>query len=299
VSGPTPNGRQSAAWEADLGDLNLPQELVTGEAVVLDLHPAAFLSRALAYLLDFVVLVVLQVAVVMTLTWLLASVDNALGGAIFLGTELMLLFGLPITVETLSRGRSLGKWAAGLRVVRVDGGPIRFRQAMVRGLMLLIDIYGSSGSVALVSSLLNARGQRLGDLVAGTYVVRERGGPALAPPPQMPPHLAYWASTADIARLPDRLSLAARQFLGRAPMLHPTSRDQIGRRLAQAVSASVAPPPPGHVHPEDFLAAVLTERRNRELSRMQRQEQQRLARLERRGSADVLAATSTRLIGED
>ena len=98
-----------------------------------------------------------------------------------IATFLLVLVGGPIAVETLSHGRSLGKLACGLRVVRDDGGPIRFRHALVRGAIGVVEILMTFGVVACVASLVSARGRRLGDVFAGTLVVRERvpapGGP--------------------------------------------------------------------------------------------------------------------------
>ncbi len=108
-------------------------ELVTGEAVALELRPARLPSRALAVLLDLVVAVAVYIAVTVGLVAATASLDVAAQTALSLGTFVLVLVGGPIAVETLSHGRSLGKVACGLRVVRDDGGPIRFRHALVRG----------------------------------------------------------------------------------------------------------------------------------------------------------------------
>jgi hypothetical protein len=119
--------------------------------------------------------------------------------------------------------------------------------------------------VAVITSIVHPRGKRLGDLVAGTYAVRIRGGPSFREPLVMPAQLAPWARRADIARLPDGLALAARQFLGRASRMHPASRVELGTRLTLQVQQYVRPLPPPGIHPETFLAAVLAERRDREL----------------------------------
>jgi uncharacterized RDD family membrane protein YckC len=281
---------------AGFDDLGITEDLVTGEAVVLDLRPASFITRALALALDLVVTVV----AVLGVTFLLASttdvLDQAAGSALGLVTTIGVLIGIPITVETLTRGRSLGKLAAGLRVVRDDGGPIRFRHALIRGLLAVPEIYWSSGSVALITSLLNRRGKRVGDLLAGTYVIRERSPREQPNLVQMPPHLYSWVSVSDLGRLPDRLSLAVRQFLGRASRLAPASRERLGRALAEQVSGYVSPSPPPGTHPEDFLAAVLAERRDRDYARLRREAEARTARQQRRGAAGPLSAIGTALI---
>jgi uncharacterized RDD family membrane protein YckC len=283
----------------DLGfDLGITEDLVTGEAVVLDLRPASFITRALALALDLFVTVVLTILVVWLLTATTGVIDQAAGSALGLVMLLGVLIGIPITVETLTRGRSLGKLAAGLRVVRDDGGPIRARHALIRGLLGVLEIYWSFGSIALITSLLNRRGKRLGDLLAGTYVIRERSPREQPNLVQMPPHLHPWAAASDLGRLPDRLSLAARQFLGRAARLAPASRERLGRGLAEQVSRYVAPSPPPGTHPEDFLAAVLAERRDRDYARLRREAAARATRLHRRSSAGPLSPIGTGLIDE-
>lgn len=278
--------------------LSLPPGLVTGEAVVLDLRPASFATRALAWALDALVLLLAAVALFVATAAVADSLDDAAVSALALVVFVGLLVGVPVTVETLTRGRSLGKLAAGLRVVRDDGGPVRVRQALVRALLSYPEIWLSAGSVALITSLSNPRGKRLGDLLAGTYVIRDRA-PVPVPPVPMPPELAGWAAGTDLGRVPDRLAQACRAFLGRAPRLHPQSRTQLGMQLAGQLSRYVAPSPPGAVDPERYLAAVLAERRRRDLVRLHREAVVRQERAHRRARGSVLAPTSSRLVGDE
>ena len=154
----------------------------------------------------------------------------------FVGTLVVVFLVFPTTVETLSRGKSLGKWAFGLRTVRDDAGPISFQHAFVRALVGFVEIYATGGGPAFFCAMLSPRGKRLGDYAAGTYVVRERIRLRLAPPPSMPLELAAWARAADVASLPTGLALAVRQFLMRSPGLDPGSRVSVGSTLAQQVS---------------------------------------------------------------
>jgi hypothetical protein len=179
--------------------------------------------------------------------------------------------GLPVSIETLSRGRSIGKLACGIRVVRDDGGPVRFRHTLVRALIGVFELWLTFGGIAAIASLANAKGKRLGDIAAGTYAVRVRGGKQPSAPIVMPQSLAAWAHTADMRRLPDGLALAARQLLGRATRLSPESRARLGDDLAGQIERYVAPGPPPGTHPEAFLHAVLAERRERELVAGQRE----------------------------
>lgn len=244
-------------------------DLVTGEAVVLELRLAKVASRALAIAIDVAVQFTLLVVTSLLLAGLTGSVDPALAAAVSLLGVVSVLVVYPVAVETLTRGRSLGKLALGLRVVREDGGPVRFRQALIRGLLGVVEIWITFGTVALIASLASTQGKRLGDQLAGTVVIRERmpaqGGPLAA----MPPVLAGWASELELSRLPDDLALAARQYLARARDLAPDVRESMGSRLAEAVREHVSPPPPPGVPAWAYLAAVLAERRRRELSRLQ------------------------------
>ncbi len=247
-------------------------ELVIGEAVVLDLHPASFPTRMAAIMLDLLVLLVLLFVLGLVVGGASFFLDSAAAQAIGLASVVFLLVIVPAVVETLTRGRSLGKLALGLRVVRDDGGPIRARHAFLRAVSAFGELFLTGGSAAVIASLANSKGKRIGDMLAGTYVVNERVARVPRAQIHMPPELAGWASTADIGRLPDRLAMALRSFLGRAERLHPASRQRLGPSLAEQVSQHVAPPPPPGTHPERFLAAVLAERGRRELERLTREQ---------------------------
>jgi uncharacterized RDD family membrane protein YckC len=243
-------------------------DVVTGEAVVLDLRLARLASRSLALAIDLAVQLGLLLVGVFVVAGAVAVADDSLAAAIGLVFYLAVVVGYPVAWETLSRGRSLGKMALGLRVVREDGGPIRFRQAFVRGLLAVVEIWVTFGVVALVTSLASTHGRRVGDFLAGTVVIHERVPVRAAPVAAMPPQLAGWAQGLDLSRVPDPLALEARQFLGRAHELSPEVREVMGTRIAQALAAVVAPPPPPGVPAWAFVAAVLAERRRRETARL-------------------------------
>lgn len=247
-------------------------ELVIGEAVVLDLHPASFPTRMAAIVLDLLVLLVALVVLGLVVGGASFFLDTAAQQAIGLASAVFLLVVVPAVVETLTRGRSLGKLALGLRVVRDDGGPVRARHASIRAISGFGEIFLTGGSAAVIASLANGKGKRIGDMIAGTYVVNERIARVERSSVHMPPELAHWAATADIARLPDRLAMALRSFLGRADRLHPASRQRLAPSLAEQVRQHVAPPPPPGTHPERFLAAVVAERSRRELERLTREQ---------------------------
>lgn len=237
-------------------------QVVTGEAVVLSVRVASMPTRALALLIDLAVQgVVLGVATIVAVS-AGSQVDDALAATLYILVTALVVLGYPVVFETATRGRSLGKMVMGLRVVSNDGGPERFRQALFRGLAGLIEIWATSGVLALVSSLVSSQGRRLGDVFAGTLVIGERGA-SETPPPPMPPGLEMWARSLELSRLPDEVANAARHYLTRWHELRPDIQHSMGLRIATQVAACVTPPPPPNVPAPTYLAAVLAERRRR------------------------------------
>ncbi|MFT4262694.1 MAG: RDD family protein, partial [Nocardioides sp.] len=216
-------------------------EVVTGEAVALDLPAAGIGVRILAGLIDLIVMILASIGIGLVLvTGAAAGADVAWAQVAVIVTIALTLVGLPTAQETLTRGRTVGKWALGLRVVREDAGPITFQHAFVRAIVGVVEIYVASGLIAFLAAILSARTKRLGDYAAGTYVVRDRARVSLPPPPAMPPALAGWASRADLGRMPPGLTLAIRRYL--AARDRGPARDQVGLRLCERTAALVAPP---------------------------------------------------------
>jgi uncharacterized RDD family membrane protein YckC len=244
--------------------------LVSGEGVRLALAPAGVGSRVVAAIIDagiqlvgFVLLVLLDAA-------LAAGADVAAFSAVLVVELVLLLAGYPIVAEWLSRGRTAGKAALGLRVVRDDGGPIGFRQALVRGLAGLILekpglLFPITTVVGLWTMSSSAREKRIGDMMAGTVVLNERSAPQLlAPVPAwVPPPLQPWVLSLDLHRLDDRLALSARQFVSRAHAMSPAAQVALGEDLRRRVLAVTAPPPPPGTPTPALLVSVLAERRRR------------------------------------
>jgi uncharacterized RDD family membrane protein YckC len=245
-----------------------PQEpVVTGDAVVLDVQIAQLPVRALSAMIDLTVVFIAYLIGVLLWASTLAQFDNALSGAVLILFTVLSVVGYPVAFETATRGRSLGKMALGLRVVSEDGGPERFRQALFRALAGVFEIWTFLGGPAVICSMLSPKGKRIGDVFAGTVVISERA-PRLAPPPPMPPQLAWWASSLHLSGLRVEQAELARQFLSRASQLDPVVRDQMAHRITGEVVAQISPPPPPGVPPQLVLAAVLAERHRRELERM-------------------------------
>ena len=241
--------------------------LITGDAITLDLRIAGLPSRSLALAVDLTI----QVGLLMTGTVLASWVFSSGGSpgaqaAVTLGVVVLALVGWPTMVETLTRGRSLGKAMMGLRVVRDDGGPIRMRHSLVRALaMVFLDFWVTSGVVGGLSALVSSKSKRMGDHLAGTIVVGERI-PRHATHTQdirMPQPLAGWAAGLDLVAVPDGLALNVRTFLHRAPSLDPAVRVTTAERLATQLASYVRTPAPAGTPAEAYLAAVLSERTRR------------------------------------
>lgn len=251
------------------------QELVTGEAVLLDIPPASLPQRLASGLIDLIVGYVGLIASIWGVAAFGRSISDANLETLSLLIMVLWFVGVPVAVETFTRGRTLGKLALGLRTVRDDGGPIVFRHALARGLVGFVEIYALFGIPALLAGMSTARARRFGDLAAETYVVREANHIKLGPPAAMPYALAGWAQRADIASLPDGVALSIRQLLERRDSLSPQARAAVAHDLLGRVLPLVSPQPPAGAHPEDVLAAVLAERRRRDEERLRADEQTR------------------------
>ena len=242
-------------------------EVVTGDAVVVEVRVAQMPSRALALLIDAVVQIFLLIGANVLLSMVGDMTDLAAFSAIVIVLVVLVLVGYPVIFESLTRGRSLGKLALGLRVVGDDGSPERFRQALFRGLAGVLEFWMLSGAPALISSLISQKGKRLGDIFAGTIVISERAPRDRAQPIWMPPQLASWAATLELSQLPEEVAQTARQYLTRWHDLSPQVQHEMGVRIATQVAAFVSPAAPAGVPPHAYLSAVLAERHRRDQER--------------------------------
>ncbi|MQY26980.1 RDD family protein [Nocardia aurantia] len=242
----------------------------TGEAVALDLPIARIPTRAVAFVIDVLLQLLFGWLLVMVALAVLAGVDTdgAWWDTAFTVMFVAVLAGYPIVWETLLRGRTPGKAALGLRVVRGDGGPIDFRHALTRGLAaVIIDFWGFGvfGAIGVLTSLCSARARRVGDVLAGTVVVYDRNPipwPKLA---IMPPWLQGWAQQLDLSGLTEDLALPARHYLTRYFELTPETQQQLGRALVTAVCRRIRAVPPPGTPPLHILGAIVSERQRRTL----------------------------------
>ena len=258
-----------------------PESVLTGEAVALDLRPTGYALRAAGTIIDWFVYFGGYIAILLIVYTLADSsaTEDAVYAILAIVAAVGSLVVAPVVVETLSRGKSLGRLAVGARIVRDDGGAIGFRHAAIRALVGFLEIFMTLGGVAALVGLFSARTKRLGDLVAGTYSQYERVTRIVPPLFTVPIQLTDWAQIADVARMPDALSRRVAQFLSQAQKLTPERRRFQASQLAGEVSRFVSPLPP--VDPELFLAGVAVVRREREYAALVLERE----RLERVGPA--------------
>jgi uncharacterized RDD family membrane protein YckC len=232
--------------------------MVTPEAVALEFTTANVGSRSLAFLIDIAIVGAVSLGGLLAL----GLGPNALPAWLVVPILIILLpgwyFGYFAACETLWNGRTVGKAALGLRVVTKEGGPVRFRHAAVRTVVGLVDFGIGAGFFAIVFILLTPDNQRLGDLLAGTLVLRERSGlPAPAPVSfGVPPGLEPYTATLDVSGLRIEEYQAVRTFLLRAPSLPLAPRTSLAMQLASPLVERLRPPPPPGVPPELFLNCV-------------------------------------------
>ncbi len=242
-----------------------------GEAVALDVRPTGFVLRAAGAIIDVLVYLGVLFAITFAVTSPIISLrmSDAMMRAILIAAFVFCIVVLPVTVELLSRGRSLGKLAVGARIVRDDGGAIGFRHAFTRALVGVLEIFMTLGGFAALVALLNPKAKRLGDLIAGTYSQNERTSRYTPPTFGVPLELVEWAKTADVAKMPDRTARRIAQFLAYASGFTPQSRSATAFSLAQEAAPFVYPVP--NIEPELFLAALTAVRRDREFAALQRE----------------------------
>ena len=242
-------------WDEGVG-------VVTPEAVPLQFSEAGVGSRGIALLIDFAILIATLLALNAFLGYLIGDTASPLPEWVVIATTLvtnfLVYFGYWIGFETLMHGRTPGKIAMGLRVVTVEGSPVRFRHAAARAALGQVDFTLTVGVAAVLATLLSKRSQRLGDMVAGTVVLRERSaaGPPRAAQFRVPDGAEAYAASLDVSGLSPQEYETIREYLIRAWDLAPAARMELARRLAVGIAAKLRHHPPPYVNPPLFLQCV-------------------------------------------
>jgi uncharacterized RDD family membrane protein YckC len=234
--------------------------IVTPEAVLLEFETAGIGSRTIARMIDlFAQAAAFYVLVFATALASLGAVSDLLAIVLVSAGVLGIVLGYPIAFEALWNGRTPGKATMGLRVVTVEGAPVRFRHAALRAIVGIVDFVVPFGpATGIIAALLSTRTQRLGDMAAGTIVLRERAAGASASAVQFRPFPGWEQYTAslDVAALTAEEYGIVRSFLMRVGQLDAGARGALAGRLGVPVAAKLHHAIPTGVHPEHFLVSV-------------------------------------------
>jgi uncharacterized RDD family membrane protein YckC len=232
--------------------------IATPEGVAIEMVLAGLGSRFLARLLDTVIQFL---AIIALAAGLAAAGSPGVALAVVVIATFLVVFAYDVAFETLNNGRTIGKMAAGIRVVGRMGEPIRFVASAVRNIARIADFLPIFYLVGTISIVATEHDQRLGDLAAGTVVVRDRF-PGLAQPPApitvTPDAVATW----DVSAIrPDEVH-AIRQFLDRRLALRWPARTYFATDLVNRVGPRVVGVPP-NAHPEYVLEGIVVAKQSR------------------------------------
>jgi hypothetical protein len=155
--------------------------------------------------------------------------------ALFVAMGYLFVLGFDIYYEVRRDGQTPGKMVAGIRVIREGGAALDFGSACVRNLVGLADFLPFGYLLGALVMMLNQKGQRVGDMAAGTLVIRER---ALAPPGQGV-DMAVRLATEEITFTAQQLAACEpgdrhllKSFFQRCPLMEEWARDQLAAKLA-------------------------------------------------------------------
>jgi uncharacterized RDD family membrane protein YckC len=229
---------------------------VTPEAVTIAVDVAGLGSRMIAWLIDSLI----QLAVVLPIV-LGVGAGNLADGPELVVVSLvifLIVWGYYPIFEVLWQGRTPGKRAQRIRVIRTDGQPANGAAILVRNLIRILDVI-LLPFLAVISMLVTSRAQRLGDLAAGTMVVRE---PRFSEPETIRLPSRADLPVVDATGLTEREYDVIRSFLARRSSLDPTARWRLAAQLAASVRGRVGSLPDG-VPDEAMLEAVAQSYRRR------------------------------------
>lgn len=231
--------------------------IATPEGVEVELTLAGIGSRFMAGAVDFT----LQLIVIVAMAVILQPSAGA-GAAIFTSASFLLIFFYDVLFEVLGGGRTPGKRMNGLRVVRSGGRPITLVRSALRNILRLIDILPGFYAVGMTVIFISSRNQRVGDLAAGTHVVRDRHGDRRAPEPAPARIDATPAQTWDVSSVsPDDVA-AVRSFLERREGLRVEARTALAAELASRLRPRVGGAPPDTAD-ERFLELLVAVKSSR------------------------------------
>jgi uncharacterized RDD family membrane protein YckC len=234
----------------------------TPEGVDVELTLAGIGSRFIAAILDLLVQGAVLLAAAVALG-VLGGAGTGLAVAIFSILFFLVFFAYDVLFEVRSRGRTLGKRWTGLRVVRTGGRPVTFVPSCVRNVMRLVDILPAFYAIGMLSIFATPRNQRLGDLAAGTLIVRERSGGIRVRSAPAEAALARGSEEGwDVSAVSARDVGTVRQFLDRRAGLDAGARAELASELERRLRPLVAGAPE-RLDPEEFLERLAATKADR------------------------------------
>jgi len=220
----------------------------TPEGVQLALPLAGIGSRFMALLID---LLIGGVVITVVILGTLAAVGDVAAEIVAACAFLLIIVVYNVGFEVFGGGRTIGKRATGLRVVTDGGAQVGLRASLIRNFMRLLEGVATSYIPAMISVLATRNNQRLGDLAAGTLVVRDQRTASVvapSPPHVAPERFANW----DVTGIGEQEASAVRAFLERRSALRPGARRTLAAQLAGQLRPLVAGVRPG-LEDETFL----------------------------------------------
>ena len=232
--------------------------IVTPEAVLLEFSEAGLGSRSLAFIVDLGVRLGIFWAIMVALGFIAPLAGDTVTVIVMIVSIFSILLVYPVVCEVLWNGKTVGKMLVGLRAITVEGAPVRFRHAAIRASLGLVDFFASAGTIAILSCLGTRQSQRLGDLAAGTIVIRERQAVAHAQPIifQAPWGWEPYVAGLDTSALDDEGYVMVRSFLLRVREMRSVARQERAQELATWVAGRLGVDLPEQHPPETFLIAV-------------------------------------------
>lgn len=246
-------------------------QLVAPEGVTIEVVIAGLGSRAAASLLDTLIIGVSFFALTI-IDAFVGEVSPGLATALMALTVFMAMFGYFTLFEAFGSGRTPGKRMLGIQVVSVVGGRASFWRIAIRNIVRLIDFIPSGYLVGIISILATGRNQRLGDMAAGTIVVRtvSAADPAsarrapleaspehwAAQPSPIPPDVAAMVAGWDLSQVTPQDVAAVRSFLDRRWSLPLQARHNLALEFATRLHPRVQGPPTDQ-GPERFLEWIV------------------------------------------
>jgi uncharacterized RDD family membrane protein YckC len=232
--------------------------IATPEGIEVEVTLAGIGSRVIAGTID----ILIQAVVIAAIAVLLREAGNV-GIAIEATIDFLIIFFYHVLFEVLAGGRTPGKRWTGLRVVRAGGWPITFVSSALRNILRIVDVLPSVYALGITTMFISERNQRLGDLAAGTWVVRERYGdrPRGDAPSEAPSWDPGQAVNWDVSAVSADDVATVRAFLDRRDTLQSSARSQIATELANRLRPRVGGG--GEHAPERFLEMLVAAKARR------------------------------------